>query len=535
MQRKLKIALIFFQLIIIGFAYPDDQWHPVLEEIYQFKGWEEHLLLGKGLINIGDIDNDGYQDYLSYSVESYSVFLFMGGFPPDTLPSLTFTEKSNHWDRKKFHDVTVGNVYGDSFPELVIPFPGYYDNSTYIYRLGPAQDTLADFIFDYGGSQVCSGDLNGDGYDDIILADPDSVYRMRGRIRIYLGGEELVNNPDYVIIGDSSMYRLGMNCTTGDLNGDGYDDLIVFGNNVNIISSFDYIRIYFGSAEFDTIYDIQMNDPSINPSSQGFTGRFVSFDYNQDGFDDLIASGLYVYNGSASFDTIPEYHFVWPGGGLNTYGGCYLFNAGDVNNDGYLDLGIGMPIMFGGKGLVHIKMGDKYGLDDGYIIIEPQSGDAFGYSGINISDVDGDHTSDIIIGEPGYFLTYKWGRLNYYSGNSSLKPDVKDTVVTIDNMSSLNRSGFELEQNYPNPFNASTQISYHVPVAGKAVIKIYDILGSLIIEYSNTISNSGKYIFNWDVLNNKGQLVSSGVYFYSLMYKTNNATYYSMKKMVYIK
>ncbi len=72
-----------------------------------------------------------------------------------------------------------------------------------------------------------------------------------------------------------------------------------------------------------------------------------------------------------------------------------------------------------------------------------------------------------------------------------------------------------LSQNYPNPFNANTTIKFATPVEGKVSLKIYNVAGQLVKEYSEFM-NAGYHSITWDGTGSNGDKVSSGVYLYKL-------------------
>jgi len=72
-----------------------------------------------------------------------------------------------------------------------------------------------------------------------------------------------------------------------------------------------------------------------------------------------------------------------------------------------------------------------------------------------------------------------------------------------------------LSQNYPNPFNANTTIRFATPIDGKVSLKIYNVAGQLVREFSE-FKNAGYHSLTWDGNNSNGQKVSSGVYLYKL-------------------
>jgi len=69
---------------------------------------------------------------------------------------------------------------------------------------------------------------------------------------------------------------------------------------------------------------------------------------------------------------------------------------------------------------------------------------------------------------------------------------------------------YALDQNYPNPFNPSTTINFTMKKAGLATLKVYDLLGRVVL------SKSLEAKFGPNVYNFNGENFSSGMYFYQL-------------------
>jgi predicted GH43/DUF377 family glycosyl hydrolase len=90
---------------------------------------------------------------------------------------------------------------------------------------------------------------------------------------------------------------------------------------------------------------------------------------------------------------------------------------------------------------------------------------------------------------------------------------------------------FALEQNYPNPFNPSTVISYQLPVSGDVTLKVYDILGNEVATLVNEYKTAGKYEVEFSIYSDKGQNLSSGIYFYKLQ----TGEYTAVNKMVLLR
>ena len=75
---------------------------------------------------------------------------------------------------------------------------------------------------------------------------------------------------------------------------------------------------------------------------------------------------------------------------------------------------------------------------------------------------------------------------------------------------------FVLNQNYPNPFNSSTTINYQISEPGDIVFEIVNILGQRVYYTSFPDSKPGRYSIDWNGIDNNGNELSSGLYFYQL-------------------
>jgi hypothetical protein len=71
-----------------------------------------------------------------------------------------------------------------------------------------------------------------------------------------------------------------------------------------------------------------------------------------------------------------------------------------------------------------------------------------------------------------------------------------------------------LSENYPNPFNPSTVIRFTVPDEGRAIVKVFNVVGEEVGTLFDDIATAGRY---YDVTFNASR-ISSGVYFYAIQY-----------------
>jgi len=113
--------------------------------------------------------------------------------------------------------------------------------------------------------------------------------------------------------------------------------------------------------------------------------------------------------------------------------------------------------------------------------------------------------------------------------NHNLDPFIIPIALKIDTLTwaeedfSVQPISFYLSQNYPNPFNPCTAILFSVHGSRKTVnspiptsLKIYNIKGQLVKTLVDELKEPGRYVITWNGKNEKGDHVSSGVYFYQL-------------------
>jgi len=76
---------------------------------------------------------------------------------------------------------------------------------------------------------------------------------------------------------------------------------------------------------------------------------------------------------------------------------------------------------------------------------------------------------------------------------------------------------FSLSQNYPNPFNPTTRIEYALPYASHVRLTVYNILGQLAATLIDEEQQAGRFAVEWNGLGMKGNNLSGGVYFYTVV------------------
>lgn len=337
----------------------------------------------------GDVNRDGYDDFIvgasgySTSITGYA-YLFYGGPKINSTPDLVFNGTGPGDGFGAALD-GAGDLNGDGYDDIIIGAPlndsaGRDAGAAFVFFGGPAMDTRPDLFltgepeydeivigfYDQFGSAVSgAGDVNGDGYDDLIVgADQNDAKRYySGRAYIYFGGRNMDNLSDMNITGDPTGYLGHSVSDAGDVNNDGYGDVIVGAPGTDLsFENAGQAYVYFGGKDMDNVSDVSMNGTGLWDQF----GRCVSGagDVNGDGFDDVVvgaddfdmleAGRVEVFFGGRSMDGEPD--IVVKGAERGEWLGWSVSGAGDINQDGYDDILIGA----GGNDTLGENFGQAY-------------------------------------------------------------------------------------------------------------------------------------------------------------------------------
>ena len=159
----------------------------------------------------------------------------------DNIADVTFTGGVNN-DYLGVSVSSAGDVNGDGYDDAIIGATfasggGTKRGEAYIYYGGSSMDNIADVTFtggadsdELGCSVSSAGDVNGDGYNDVIIGawKVDAGDTDTGEAYIYYGGIPMDSTADITFQGGANSDYFGFSVSSaGDVNGDGYKDIIV--------------------------------------------------------------------------------------------------------------------------------------------------------------------------------------------------------------------------------------------------------------------------------------------------------------------
>jgi len=343
-----------------------------------------------------------------------------------------------------------------------------------------------------GLSMENAGDVNGDGIEDLIIGADHYFGDRRGEAQIYFGGSSPDFIPDVILTADSSR-SFGWSATgAGDVNGDGYDDVLVSTLGVAVY-------LYFGGNPMDTTPDVVL--PAV-PSVTMFGLKVAAAgDVNGDGYDDFVVCapppaerGIFLYFGSTSPATTP---------GLTFEGFSRAQSAGDMNKDGYDDIIIGHPALPPDPSWAALHFGGAAMDTIPDLIYRTGLGDSFGSSLAGNGDLNGDTWPDLLISAAGDSSGgTAAGRLYVFLGGPVL-----DTIpdFTYTGSGDYNLVGYkeatmlgDINSDGYDDFSVSSDV-YIDPFAGK-MGKVHFFRGGPVISEDTTfVGEDDRGNFGWSV------------------------------------
>jgi FG-GAP repeat protein/type IX secretion system substrate protein len=469
---------------------------------------------GVSIASAGDVNGDGLDDlivganyYPSLSGHGQA-YLFFGGPGIDSVPDLVLPSPLATSAWFGISVASAGDFNGDGYADLIVGAryagaPG----QAFIYYGGPSLDATPDLTLTgeatgfstwFGTSVAPLGDVNGDGFDDVIVGSP--MYRNGtgsvGRAYVFYGGNAPNAVPDRVFTGVAAGDQLGYVVgSAGDMNGDGSPDAFATAP-YNDAGGTDAgaVYVWFGGPAFDTIADLTIVGTGSN---ERLTYAASAGNLNADGFSDLIVSGLnhaeVFFGGSspnAAADLILTRNFVSVAG------------AGDVNGDGVDDFMLGVSSDdTGGTDAGRVSVfygGSTVDLIEDLYWVGNSPGRRLGRV-VAAGRLDGPGPADLFAGasEDLEFTGYDGGRV-YVFANSFVTTAVPGTPSP----------GVTLMDPWPNParsdVNLDLTLDHGVPVS----ITVYDIAGHVVARPISDEWLTGYVSRTW-----RPEALPSGIYY----------------------
>ncbi|MBN1269582.1 MAG: FG-GAP repeat protein [Kiritimatiellae bacterium] len=522
-------------------------------------GGQQGCKFGSAVSGGGDFNGDGYSDvvvgahyYTDSHEEEGAVFAYYGS---ETGPSASqdWFHGSNFAHAR--YGVSVagnGDFNGDGFSDVLVGAPKYYvgdseEGYAFVY-IGSSDGLQVSAPWwncksnqsnaHLGESVAWAGDVNGDGCSDALVGAPDwnEPYTACGIAFLWAGSATAPPNgtPDndwwsspqtfqeYAHLGDAV-------ASAGDVNGDGYSDILVGSHWIDTAYGEDAGKayLYLGSET-----GIPLGPPHWDVAGQQADGHFASDlasagDVNGDGFGDVIIGArshsngqsgegrafCYYGNDSRGLSRMPQ---QWHSDLSSPIAPLCLANdphAFALRAHGRSPMGRSQVRMeyevkpfgtsFDGSGTV---IGDW--TDTGAI-----AGDNGSFVMLSevVSDLGADtkfhwrlriHTDDLRYPHsPWIYLPYNGaGEMDLRtSGEGTAAPELPAAAARL--------------HNYPNPFNPRTTLSYSLPAAVRVRLSVHDVQGRLLKVLVDGPRKAGEQAVIWDGRDESGRAQPSGVYF----------------------
>ncbi|MDP3274100.1 MAG: FG-GAP-like repeat-containing protein [Deltaproteobacteria bacterium] len=348
---------------------------------------------------------------------------------------------------------SAGDVNGDGYADLIVGADTGDKAQIYLGGAGGLATSPGAVLegptpeYDYFGRSIAGvGDVNGDGYADIVIGAPYTA-RMGlprvGSASVFLGSSVgIARTPYLVLYGQAEDNNFGEAVASGgDLNGDGFGDFAIGAPNATPggRQSAGVVSVFQGSRTGPSMMPSRIIEGGVN---ELFGGAISSGDLDADGYSDLAITAqaattptgtgeIRIFaGGSAGPVAVPRQRVQGPS--MIFAFGLPMSATSDLNGDGMADLIVGVPFLSPSArtdaGGALIFAGQLAGmLSSSATVIEgPTSAERLGQSLAISGDINGDGISDFLLGSP---LPITGGVVRVFHGSRGALRAVASTVL----------------------------------------------------------------------------------------------------------
>jgi len=484
---KYSVATAIIFVSTIGFVHAEETYN--LDIVFRCTAWDSYPNLSSYGVALagGDVNGDGYSDiaveadhYVGASYFGIDVYVFFGGPGMDSVYDAVL-HCPEHFGHSP-SEIWISDVNGDSLGDVIVgDWGGGGCGDAWVFFGGSPFDTVPDLhlVGELPGSAfgkaVTSGDINGDGCDDIIVGARDyNGFTLDGRVYVYL--------PDIILDGhDGEAFGVSVG-SGGDLNSDGFEDIVVGADeNSEAYWGAGKVYVFFGGNPMNTWPDCWLHGEGFNHYLGWFGCDIMRVENNHDmmitstcfyptGFPNTCPGKVYILDGGNPMDTLPDLWMIGYSG--SSMLGLWCCSAGDVDGDGNDDALVGAPYDYSQRGTGYVWRGGMSidTIPDAFLRGDLNSW-GIGWKVASAGDIDGDGRDEVLFsnyavtGIPAtvWACTYT-GPAVKEQGSQTIAPFIQIT---------------------PNPFSKTLCVRYNnLNNDDHIAVHMYDITGREVMAYA---------------------------------------------------